>query len=83
MPTYFVAFSVHDLEAKAVETESNGVEHTIWARRELIEAGWADYAASWLAKNLLFFEDLFLVPYPLGKLDTLVQPNKYNAMENW
>ncbi len=81
--TYLIAFSVNDLEEVVLTPQSNGVLHSIWARRDLVEAGWADYPASWLAKNLAVYEDLLQVPYPLPKLDTLVQPSKEGAMENW
>ena len=87
MSAYFVAFAVHRLtpvRLDPVEGALHRVRHTIWARQEMVDGGWTNFSASYLAPVLAAYEELLGVDYPLEKLDTFVQPIKMaGGMENW
>ncbi|XP_055489140.1 aminopeptidase Q-like isoform X1 [Leucoraja erinacea] len=82
MPTYLVAFIISDYGC--VNTTSNGVEIRVWADKEAISKGEAQYAINVLGPILSFFEEYFNVSYPLSKLDVVALPEfESDAMENW
>ncbi|KAM4619186.1 alanyl (membrane) aminopeptidase-like b [Polymixia lowei] len=78
MSTYLLAFAVSEFQY--VESAHD----RIYARREAIEAGHADYAANITGKILKFYEDYFDIKYPLKTLDQIAVPEAgAGAMENW
>ncbi|XP_062045805.1 aminopeptidase Q [Lepus europaeus] len=82
MPTYVVAFAVCDLDF--VSRTERGKEIRIWARKEAIANGNADFALNITGPIFSFLEDLFNISYPLPKTDLIALPvfDKH-AMENW
>ncbi|XP_032873352.1 aminopeptidase Q-like isoform X2 [Amblyraja radiata] len=82
MSTYLVAFVISDFGC--VNTTSNGVEIRVWADKQAISKGEAQYAINVLGPILSFFEEYFNVSYPLSKLDVVALPEfEWSAMENW
>ncbi|XP_007451280.1 PREDICTED: aminopeptidase Q-like [Lipotes vexillifer] len=82
MPTYLAAFAICDYEH--VSRTERGKEIRIWARKEAIAAGNADFALNITGPIFSFLEDLFNISYPLPKTDIIALPTFDNrAMENW
>ncbi|KAJ8791257.1 hypothetical protein J1605_020697 [Eschrichtius robustus] len=67
MPTYLAAFAICDYEH--VSRTERGKEIRIWARKEAIAAGNADFALNITGPIFSFLEDLFNISYPLPKTD--------------
>uniref|UniRef100_A0A8D1SL87 Aminopeptidase n=1 Tax=Sus scrofa TaxID=9823 RepID=A0A8D1SL87_PIG len=82
MPTYLAAFAVCDYEY--VSRIERGKEIRIWARKDAIAGGNADFALNITGPIFSFLEDLFNISYPLPKTDIIALPTFDNrAMENW
>ncbi|KAK7152126.1 hypothetical protein R3I94_008458 [Phoxinus phoxinus] len=81
MSTYLLAFTLADFTYKSIPT---GTNMHIYARREAIVAGHADYAVEITHKILIHYEKEFGLKYPLDKLDQIALPDlSVGAMENW
>uniref|UniRef100_A0A8C0FJF9 Aminopeptidase n=1 Tax=Bubo bubo TaxID=30461 RepID=A0A8C0FJF9_BUBBB len=80
MSTYLVAFVVADL--KNISRETNGSLVSIYAiPQHLNQVG---YALNTAVKLLEFYQEYFLINYPLEKLDLVAIPDfQSGAMENW
>ncbi|XP_025716650.1 aminopeptidase Q isoform X2 [Callorhinus ursinus] len=82
MPTYLVALAVCDYAH--VDRTERGKEIRIWARKDAIANGNADFALNLTGPIFSFLEDLFNISYPLPKTDIIALPTFDNsAMENW
>uniref|UniRef100_A0A8C8R6R3 Aminopeptidase n=1 Tax=Pelusios castaneus TaxID=367368 RepID=A0A8C8R6R3_9SAUR len=82
MSTYITAFVVCDFHY--ITRTERGKEIRIWARKEAIKNGYADYALNITGPILSFLEDLFNISYPLSKTDLVALPDfGAGAMENW
>ncbi|XP_072814086.1 aminopeptidase Q isoform X1 [Vicugna pacos] len=82
MPTYLTAFAVCDCEH--VSRTERGKEIRIWARKDAIAGGDADFALNITGPIFSFLEDLFNISYPLPKTDIIALPTfDSRAMENW
>ncbi|XP_008707747.2 aminopeptidase Q isoform X1 [Ursus maritimus] len=82
MPTYLVALAVCDYAH--VDRTERGKEIRIWARKDAIANGNADFALNITGPIFSFLEDLFNISYPLPKTDIIALPTFDNsAMENW
>uniref|UniRef100_H0UWB5 Aminopeptidase n=1 Tax=Cavia porcellus TaxID=10141 RepID=H0UWB5_CAVPO len=82
MPTYLVALAVCDYDQ--VNRTERGKEIRIWARKDAIANGNADFALNITGPIFSFLEDLFNISYPLPKTDIIALPVFDNrAMENW
>uniref|UniRef100_G3U8J4 Laeverin n=1 Tax=Loxodonta africana TaxID=9785 RepID=G3U8J4_LOXAF len=82
MPTYLVAFVICDYDY--VNRTERGKEIRIWARKDAIANGNADFALNITGLIFSFMEDLFNISYPLPKTDIVALPIFDNrAMENW
>ncbi|KAK2495815.1 hypothetical protein MC885_013179 [Smutsia gigantea] len=82
MPTYLVAFAICDYDH--VNRTERGKEIRIWARKDAIANGNADFALNITGPIFSFLEDLFNISYPLPKTDIFALPNfDCRAMENW
>ncbi|KAI5263389.1 Aminopeptidase Q [Manis pentadactyla] len=82
MPTYLAAFGICDYDH--VNRTERGKEIRIWARKDAIANGNADFALNITGPIFSFLEDLFNISYPLPKTDIIALPNFDNrAMENW
>ncbi|KAM5300387.1 aminopeptidase Q [Ctenodactylus gundi] len=82
MPTYLVALAICDCDH--VSRTERGKEIRIWARKDAIASGNADFALNITGPIFSFLEDLFNISYPLPKTDIIALPIFDNrAMENW
>ncbi|KAB0374848.1 hypothetical protein FD755_013340 [Muntiacus reevesi] len=82
MPTYLAAFVICDYEH--ISRIERGKEIRIWARKDAIAEGNADFALNITGPIFSFLEDLFNISYPLPKTDIIALPTFDNrAMENW
>ncbi|XP_048190191.1 aminopeptidase Q [Perognathus longimembris pacificus] len=82
MPTYLVALAVCDFDR--VSRMERGKEISIWARKDAIASGNADFALNITGPIFSFLEDLFNISYPLPKTDFIALPVfDERAMENW
>uniref|UniRef100_A0A4W2EGU4 Aminopeptidase n=1 Tax=Bos indicus x Bos taurus TaxID=30522 RepID=A0A4W2EGU4_BOBOX len=82
MPTYLAAFVICDYEH--IGRIERGKEIRIWARKDAIADGNADFALNITGPIFSFLEDLFNISYPLPKTDIIALPTFDNrAMENW
>ncbi|XP_027796925.2 aminopeptidase Q [Marmota flaviventris] len=82
MPTYLVALAICDYDH--VSRTERGKEIHIWARKDAIANGNADFALNITGPIFSFLEDLFNISYPLPKTDLIALPVFDNrAMENW
>ncbi|XP_006886730.1 PREDICTED: aminopeptidase Q-like [Elephantulus edwardii] len=82
MPTYLVAVAICDYDY--VNRTERGKEIRIWARKDAITNGNADFALNITGPIFSFLEDLFNISYPLPKTDIIALPVFDNrAMENW
>ena len=80
MPSYLNVLCAGELDA--VEKESNGVLHRVYATRGKAHLG--RYALESAAEVTNYFNDYFGTPYPLPKLDEIAVPGGFGgAMENW
>ena len=66
-----------------MQAVAGGENVTVWAPREDVMAGRADYAASIGPRIIQFYSDHFHTPYMLPKMDLVNEPSKGGAMENW
>ncbi len=83
MSTYFLAWAVTDYTS-AVSTASSRVNHQTWARREAIDAGYADYFLNEIEPRIIeYYEGLLGLDFPLDEMDQIGYPTKGGAMENW
>ncbi|XP_036596299.1 aminopeptidase Q [Trichosurus vulpecula] len=82
MSTYITAFAVCDYNY--VNGTERGKEVRIWARKDAVAEGGADFALSIAGPIFSKLEDLFNVGYPLPKIDLIGFPIfNTQAMENW
>ncbi|KAM5194674.1 aminopeptidase Q [Mantella aurantiaca] len=82
MSTYITAFVVCDFDY--VNTTERGSEIRVWARKEVIQKGYANFALAIAGPILSFMEDFLNVSYPLQKTDFVAMPDLgVGAMENW
>ncbi|XP_075710932.1 aminopeptidase Q [Rhinoderma darwinii] len=82
MSTYITAFVVCDFDY--VRTTERGNEIRVWARKEVIKNGYANFALDIVGPILSYMEDLLNVTYPLQKTDLVAMPDiGVAAMENW
>ncbi|XP_076995016.1 aminopeptidase Q [Tamandua tetradactyla] len=82
MSTYIVAFAVCNYDH--ITRTERGKEIRIWARKDVIANGDADFALNLTGPVFSFLEDLFNISYPLPKTDVVALPSFDNrAMENW
>nr|XP_034956187.1 aminopeptidase Q isoform X2 [Zootoca vivipara] len=82
MSTYITAFAVCNFDY--VTTVERGNEIRIWARKDAIKNGSAEYALNITGPIFSFMEDLLNISYPLPKTDLLALPDMAaGAMENW
>ncbi|XP_015704979.1 leucyl-cystinyl aminopeptidase [Coturnix japonica] len=80
MSSYLVAFVVADL--KNISMETNGSLVSVHAIPQHISQ--VEYALNTTVKLLEFYENYFLINYPLEKLDLAAIPDfQSGAMENW
>lgn len=81
MSTYLVAFVICDYKHLNKQTE-RGVSVSVYTPPPFISQ--ASFALNTATSILDFFEDFFMVPYPLPKQDLIVIPDfSTGAMENW
>ena len=78
MSTYLIAFAIQDFAGVQGENDV-----TIWANKEDVEAGLADYSQDIGPKIIDFYGSTFDIPYALPKMDMVSVPKKGGAMENW
>ncbi|KAG8598113.1 hypothetical protein GDO81_002501 [Engystomops pustulosus] len=82
MSTYITAFVVCDFDY--VRTTERGNEIRVWARKEVIKNGFANFSLDIVGPIFSYMEDLFNVTYPLQKTDLVAMPDiGVAAMENW
>ncbi|XP_044131844.1 aminopeptidase Q [Bufo gargarizans] len=82
MSTYITAFVVCDFDY--VRTTERGNEIRVWARKEVIKNGFANFSLDIVGPILSYMENLLNVPYPLLKTDLVAMPDiGVAAMENW
>ncbi|XP_008047122.1 aminopeptidase Q [Carlito syrichta] len=82
MPTYLAAFAICDFDH--INKTERGKEIHIWARKDAIAKGHADFALNITGPIFSFLEDLFNISYPLPKTDIIALPDfDKHAMENW
>ncbi|XP_026576023.1 aminopeptidase Q isoform X2 [Pseudonaja textilis] len=82
MSTYITAFVVCKFDY--VTTTERGNQIRIWARKDAIKKGFANYALNITGPIFSFMEDLLNISYPLSKTDLVAVPLMDNgAMENW
>ncbi len=80
MSSYLNVLCVGELDA--IEKESEGVLHRVFATRGKAEMG--RYALDSAVEVTNFYNDYFGTPYPLPKLDEIAVPGGFGgAMENW
>ncbi|XP_056393378.1 aminopeptidase Q [Hyla sarda] len=82
MSTYITAFVVCDFDY--ISTTERGNEIRVWARKEVIKNGYANFSLYIVGPILSYMEDLLNVTYPLQKTDLVAMPDiGVAAMENW
>ncbi|XP_063151381.1 aminopeptidase Q [Candoia aspera] len=82
MSTYITAFVVCKFDY--VTTTERGNQIRIWARKDAVQRGFANYALNITGPIFSYLEDLFNISYPLSKTDVVALPNmNAGAMENW
>lgn len=81
MSTYLIAFVI----SKFRHSESNeiGIPQKLYARPSLIDKGKVNFVVVHLDRMLRAAEEYFQVPYLLPKMDHVVAPNYFSAIENW
>ncbi len=83
MSTYLVAFTVMDFSKVTSDLLPNGVEQATWARKDCIDAGYAEYTKVIGPELIAFYEQTFGIPYAMPKMDQIAYPSKGGAMENY
>nr|XP_056704639.1 aminopeptidase Q [Euleptes europaea] len=82
MSTYITAFVVCNFDY--VNTTVRGNEIRIWAQKDAIRDGCADYALNITGPIFSFMEGFLNINYPLSKTDLIALPDLgAGAMENW
>ncbi|XP_012861111.2 aminopeptidase Q [Echinops telfairi] len=82
MSTYLTTVVLCDFDH--VNRTEGGKEIRIWARKDAIADGEADFALNITGPIFTFLEDLFNISYPLPKADIIALPVfDHRAMENW
>ncbi|XP_039177659.1 aminopeptidase Q isoform X2 [Crotalus tigris] len=82
MSTYITAFVVCKFDY--VTTTERGNQIRVWARKDAIQKGYANYALNITGPIFSFLEDLLNISYPLSKTDFVAVPlMDQGAMENW
>ncbi|XP_015271771.1 PREDICTED: aminopeptidase Q [Gekko japonicus] len=82
MSTYITAFVVCNFDY--VTTTVRGNEIRIWAQKDAIMNGCADYALNITGPVFSFMEGFLNITYPLSKTDLIALPHlEAGAMENW
>ncbi|XP_044535889.1 aminopeptidase Q [Gracilinanus agilis] len=82
MSTYLTAFAVCDYNF--VNRTERGKEVRIWAQKDAIANGYADYALTIAGPIFSLLEDLLNSSYPLPKMELIGFPMfDHQAMENW
>ncbi|KAM4710291.1 aminopeptidase Q [Discoglossus pictus] len=82
MSTYITAFVIFDFDY--INTTERGHEIRVWARKEVVQNGYADFALSIAGPILTYMEDVLNVSYPLQKTDLVALPDfGVSGMENW
>ncbi|XP_013916896.1 PREDICTED: aminopeptidase Q [Thamnophis sirtalis] len=82
MSTYITAFVVCNFDY--VTTTERGKQIRIWARKDSIKKGLANYALNITGPIFSYMEDLLNISYPLSKTDLVAVPlMDHGAMENW
>ena len=69
MSTYLIAFAIQDYEG--VKGDHNV---TIWANKDDVEAGMADFISDVAPRYLDFFTSMFGIEYVLPKMDMVACP---------
>ncbi|GJQ68130.1 hypothetical protein Trydic_g10715 [Trypoxylus dichotomus] len=81
MSTYLVAFIICDYTPLNRQTKK-GVSVSIYTPLPFVSQ--ASFALDTATRIMDFFDDFFMIPYPLPKQDLIVIPDFVNgAMENW
>ena len=79
MSSYLIAFAIQDYESV-----SGSGNVTVWATKEYIDAGYADYAKEVGPASLEFMGETFGINYSLPKMDMVNVPHFLaGGMENW
>ncbi|XP_067839089.1 aminopeptidase N-like [Heptranchias perlo] len=82
MSTYLTAFAVCDYDY--INTTYNDIEIRVWADKEAISNGEAEFALNITGPILTCFEEYYNVSYPLPKVEIIALPDFLPAaMENW
>ncbi|KAJ6669705.1 hypothetical protein lerEdw1_000254 [Lerista edwardsae] len=82
MSTYITVFIICNFDY--VNTTERGNQIRIWAKKDSIRKGFADYALNITGPLFSFMEDLLNISYPLSKTDLIALPHLGAAgMENW
>ncbi|KAF7250419.1 Aminopeptidase Q [Varanus komodoensis] len=82
MSTYITAFVVCNFDH--VTRTERGKKIRIWAMKDAVREGLADYALNITGPIFSFMEDLLNISYPLSKTDLIAIPDTgAAAMENW
>ncbi|XP_062984478.1 aminopeptidase Q-like [Elgaria multicarinata webbii] len=81
MSIYLTAFVVCNFDH--VSRTERGNEIRIWAMKDAIQNGFADYALNVTGQIFSYMEDLLNISYTLSKTDLIALPNMSGAMENW
>ncbi|XP_077200462.1 aminopeptidase Q isoform X2 [Paroedura picta] len=82
MSTYITAFVVCNFDYVTATVKGNEIR--IWAQKDAIKDGCADYALNITGPIFSFMEDFLNVNYPLVKTDLIALPDLgAGAMENW
>ncbi|XP_066472362.1 aminopeptidase Q [Tiliqua scincoides] len=82
MSTYITVFIVCNFDY--VTTTERGNQIRIWAKKDAIRNGFADYALNITGPLFSFMEDFLNISYPLSKTDLIALPELGpSGMENW
>ena len=81
MSTYLIAFVISKF--KYFESNEIGIPQKLYARPSLIDKGKVNFVGIHLDRMLRTAEEFFQVPYSLPKMDHVIAPNYFSAIENW
>ena len=81
MSTYLIAFVISKF--KHFESNEIGIPQKLYARPSLIDKGKVNFVGTHLGRMLRTAEEYFQIPYSLPKMDHVVAPNYFSAIENW
>ena len=73
MSTYLVAYVISNFKSISVKSPERGILVDVHARPDAIEAGEGEFALQEAADILDFFEEFFIVPYPLAKSSKIIK----------